>query len=1103
MRGSSFGRQAAVRVLSNRADSPFPFRRGGEWLACLMILSFLGAGPGEAAETAAFVDATDEYVHRRWGPEDGLADTEIRCLAQTSDGYLWLGTRAGLVRFDGRTFTTYTRANTGLLKDDHIVDVTTDASGALWVLTPHSVDQAPIVRVGNAFSPATLPPGTGVELGKLGVAAFAVRPGGGLLVSPNSRHWEAWTKGTVLRLDTNQFGFGSTVFESSDGVLWGIDGRHMLRAEDVRGPAARHPLPPAEGSMPRGAFAQDADGKVWLNWGADLPGSRRLLAVGSAGPVEVAAGLASNGARTEFLAASADGFLWMPWGGVGLQRHGKGTHARIGFLGRSHPDFVLCVLEDREGHLWCGSEYSGLHRLRLKRIRAVTVADGLPHGNVRTVLARSGEAWVGTDAGLGRIRDGGGGLRESAGVVPGWSMQPGSTNPAHVRVLRATADGEVWIGTSRGMFRHDGRRVDPVPLPILPTSADPDALKLLKVRDLAFDRNGGTWICGADCLAHLPDRTSRTNEIRYACGWAPQALFTDRSGVVWMATDGQGVVGIDPRRLSLAPHPEHPWLDGAIVARYSRTNHLSSDHAWSVFEDRAGRLWVATENGLNRLVPGRAPSTPAGRFVFTAEQGFPTDQINDLIEDDLGNFWFATDQGVFRVGEAELGAVAEGRAPRVRPVGYLEADGLPALETNGRISHPTLSKGPDGRVWVATVRGVAVVDPRLMVRSDPAALPVLEEVRVDDEVLFTLAPQGIAGGLQRVEATNETRRLDPGRARVIEFAFNGLHFAAPEACRFRYRLDGYDQPGQWHDAGARRTAFFTNLDPGRYRFEVLAANHQGIWSSGAATYAFELAPFYWQTWTFWGGVALAVGVAVSSGVQWRLRGVRRLEGLRREKAVLEERLWLARDLHDIVGAQFTELIHLGGALGKLPPDKAASAGVRIEALARDLFQSVRNTMWATTPEADHLEALVEHIAAAGRRLFDATGILLSLDIPLEIPEVRVGPVVRRHLFLAAQEALNNAAKHSGAREVWLRVRCDPGPESGGFVMEIEDDGRGIQEATAGERARRSGQGLGNMRRRVAEAGGTLDIRAREGGGTVVRIGMGRERTHEGTTPDAG
>jgi signal transduction histidine kinase len=278
-------------------------------------------------------------------------------------------------------------------------------------------------------------------------------------------------------------------------------------------------------------------------------------------------------------------------------------------------------------------------------------------------------------------------------------------------------------------------------------------------------------------------------------------------------------------------------------------------------------------------------------------------------------------------------------------------------------------------------------------------------------------------------------------------------------------------------------AYYTNLRPGAYQFRVIAANHHNVWNQTGATFAFSLAPFYYQTWWFWTACGAAVALAVFGVHRWRVSYVRTIHELRAQAAVADERTRIARDLHDHLGASLTHLRLLAELAERQPPEALTNYLRDLSQTAREAALHLREFIWATQPVDETLDGLVTRICQHAESFLRPAGIRCQFHLPEQVPSAPLSPLVRHNLFMAAREALHNAGRHSGASEVSIRLELN----GARFALHIEDDGRGVA-STAAQHAPLTGgrgAGLGNMRARIEQLGGRFDIQNRPSGGTCI------------------
>jgi signal transduction histidine kinase len=449
--------------------------------------------------------------------------------------------------------------------------------------------------------------------------------------------------------------------------------------------------------------------------------------------------------------------------------------------------------------------------------------------------------------------------------------------------------------------------------------------------------------------------------------------------------------------------------------------------------------------------------------TITTREGLPDNTISQILEDDAGNLWLGGDRGIVCVNKNDLGDLIAQKTPAIFPQVYGRSDGMLSEECISGF-FPIALKTKSGQLWFPTQEGIVVADPHRQKRDPSAPAVVLEEALVDG------VPQNA-----------DSLRLGPGK-HWLEFRYTGLNFDAPERVRFRYRLEGLNS--EWVEAGSSRSASFPYVPYGKYKFEVLAGNGDGIWSKSGASMAVVVEPYFWQTWWFRvpASLALLAGIAVTARMLEQRKLQRQLDQLERERALAQERERIASDLHDDLGSSLARISLLGGLLqaDRNNPKQVESHAVKISQSADETVRALEEIVWAVRPNSDSLQSLVEYIAHFANELFDGGEIRCRLDLPHDLPPRPLPPDVRHNIFLIVKEALTNTLNHAGAREV--RVSAEATANTLDIV--VEDDGRGF-EVTAGGR----GNGLGNMRRRAQALGEKLIVESQPGRGTTVKLSL--------------
>jgi diguanylate cyclase (GGDEF)-like protein len=767
--------------------------------------------------------APTQYVHSVWQTNDGLPQNTVTSVAQTTDGYLWLGTRGGLARFDGVRFAVYDDTTTPELAQSQILSLLADPEGRLWIGTWGGG----LARLEDGrFTRLSAAQGLPSEL----VTALARDTRG--------RLWVGTDGGGVGRLEGDRF-----VAVASRGAL-GVQVRALAAAPDgmwVGTDAGLAHLADGDALTSYGtaqglsrtsvrALLRDRKGTLWIGTDAGLnawrDGRFSALTTKDGLPHDVVVALAED----------RDGNLWVGTDGGGSARLREGRVSTFASAHGLSNDSILAIHEDREGNLWMGTNLGGLNQLRDGRVTPLGRREGLSHDYARAVYEdRDGALWFGTE---------GGGLdRLQHGRITSHSTRNGLSNDTVFAIVQDRA-GDLWVGTDHGLNRHRGGRFES--FHAADTHSTPggrphgdDGMSNDSVLALLEGRDGSIWIgTYAGGLNRYKD--GRFTALTTRQGLAHDTvnvLYEDRAGALWIGTRGGGLDRL---------------VDGRIE-HFTTRNGLSDDLVFALHEDAEGALWIGTYGGgLNRYKDGRFSAV-------TRRQGLHDDVVHHILEDGFGYVWLSGNRGVSRVSKRELDEVADGRRPTLAATVLGTADGMRDTECNGGASAGARTRS--GHLWFPTVEGFVEIDPARL-RASSAPPVVIESALVDAQAMPVHAAFAVAPG-----------------ARTLSFQFTALSFVAPGALRFRYQLEGLDE--DWVDAGTRRTTSYSRLPPGRYAFRVSAAGQDGAWSAGSAPLVFEVLPLFYETWWFRG---LAVAVLA---VAWPLFYRARIRRLQRQKEELE------------------------------------------------------------------------------------------------------------------------------------------------------------------------------------------------------------------------
>jgi ligand-binding sensor domain-containing protein/signal transduction histidine kinase len=1022
------------------------------WLAVLAAgwcLCFVGNWPAaEAANPADLAASTNDapfvspFVVQRWQVEDGLPHNSVNEILQTRDGYLWLATNDGLARFDGVHFTVF-----GLregLPSLRVLVLLEDRDGALWVGTGQGLCRLQDGRFDTWTTRNGLAGNEVTSLGEDSSGAIWVGTVTGLSRWQQGRlrtfgKAEGLNDRRVRALTPMREGgvLVSMFYES----LFQWDGNRFVQW------AKQADVSPA----PPGCLLQDRKGRLWAGLAGGIVLCRTEARWRQYGRTE---GLPPNNILA--LSEGADGTIWAAAGGGGLYKLASGNPAAVWQRALFANEGVISLLEDREQNLWVGTRSRGLARLKPKRVSVVPILSKETETEPRTLAETpDGTLWIGTSSqGLFRL--------EHGKLDPFLREAPVRGFP-YVSAVLAARDNSVWWGAGPALFQwKDGKLVSDYSL------AFRSWLREDRIRALCEDREGGIWVGTQNGQL----RMLRGGEFIAFTNAQPAAPVTDllqqADGTLLIGTYGKGLLRLH---------------DGECSAALKQ-NGPPSLFILSLHQDSAGVLWIGTEGaGLIRVEHGRLST-------LTTRNGLISDTIVQILEDGAGCLWLGSYRGILRVSKQELADFAQGTTDFVHPLILNRSDGLPSEQCMRGFSAGRKTR--DGSLHFSTSRGIVVVNPNQAWTNTAAPAVWLETVLADGAVYHAriqpashpTARAEQPAGVQRTE----NLKLPPGKRR-LEFQYTGLSLGAPESVRFRYRLEGLDD--RWIEAGRERSASYSLLPAGNYRFHVTACDNSGIWNEQGAMLAFAVEPFFWQTWWFRLGLLAALGAGLVAVVRYvSFRRLRlRLRRLEQETAVQKERARIAKDLHDDLGAHLSQI----GMLSELAqsdfqkPEQAQGHLDLIFRTARSVTRSLDEIVWAVNPRNDSLDRFVAHICTFAPEFLRAAGVSCRLDVPMDLPSTELPANVRHHLYLAFKEALNNVVKHAGASEVWLRLRLGPRELS----LIIEDNGRGFHPQTEGAPGE---DGLVNLRQRMTDIGGRFEQHSEpsQGTRTVLIAPLGSE-----------
>jgi len=986
--------------------------RFGRVVAAWIVLALAGwlvVVPGVRA-TDSRDRAIDQFYHTAWTVREG-APGQVTALAQTSDGYLWLGTQTGLYRFDGVTFERYRPREGGDFLASTVASLYAPPSGGLWVGFRYGVasfvegDRATHYAASSGLPTATIYAIGGTQDGRIWAATFN---GLALLVG------QRWSLvGAAMGLPGNR---ARNLSVDREGRLWVATDQAL--AWLPRGGTRFELATRAVGRVNR--IAEAPDGTIWV---AEADGGVRPAWAGETPPEDRGPSLDLSSAGLLF---DRDGALWMPTLGDGIRRvprvrdlprqqiEASGTAAQR-FTQREglSSDYLSAVIQDREGNVWVGGS-RGLDRFRVSRLLPAPLSPGAT--DFALVAAQGHGVWVGTkNRPLTRV--------DAMAVVPG-------DFPEAITAASRDRDG-TWLGGPQGLWRLQ----DGIPQRFAPLPAE----DYTGVQAVVGDGKGGAWLSiNRPGIYHYTEGKWVYDPMpTIANDPAPLVLMNDAQGRLWMAF---------ARNTIVIRAAAHDTLLGPA-------DGLAVGNVTALLEDR-GAVWLGGELGIGVVVGRKA------RTVGTL--GEPLRGVSGLVRDARGDFWANTAQGVAYIGGADMARALKDPSYRPPVTLFDSLDGLPGTPAQFR-PLPTAVVADDGRLWFATTSGVVSIDPADVPHN---ALPPPVSIRSisTDAGSWPVAPT--------VHLPAHTERLRIG--------YTATSLSMPERVRLRYRMEGIDT--RWRDAGTEREAVYTDPPPGTYRFQVTAANEDGVWNEEGASISIVVAPTFFETTWF-----VVICLVVAFAALWLAFYAR----MRRMEAQLRARLHerhaererIARELHDTLLQSIQGLtMRFQAIANRVPADQPLRAAMEgaldraEEALveARDRVRDLRGHVG----ESSTLDVALIELA----RVY-ATEHTVPVLVDAVIDMRDMDPLARDELYGIAREAVHNAIAHAEASRIDVVI----GTEGAELVLRVRDDGRGIDDAVLRGGGRAGHWGLRGIQERAHTLGGTATFSSRADGGTEVTV----------------
>ncbi|MBK9249947.1 MAG: hypothetical protein IPM69_18035 [Ignavibacteria bacterium] len=904
--------------------------------------------------------APAHYEHDFWKSGKGLQDNAIPAIYQSKNGYLWLGTFEGLVRFDGVRFVNYERTVLNELNDQSIVAITEDKDGKIILgsqsLGLFQLDGTTITPL-PAYKPAAKFSRNINKLWTDKTGAVWIGTAKGVLRMYQSTITE------ILQVPEIPQGFKYSFCEGNDGVIWigASDGLYTYSS----GKAIRASQFP---SVAIAGICSDKSGNLWVS------ASDNVVQIhnGNIASATLIGRFAGN--TVQQLLSDSDGTLWIATA-HGLSRYSNGALTHFS-QDQINDDYVISLFEDREGSLWVGTFTNGLHRFRDAAFTTYTTQEGLSGDYIRSIIETKDGLWVATSQGLSRM---------SGSVTTTYNAKNGLSSNNPITALYETRDGTLWIGGSSGSVdKYSNGQFSSL------------SLGTEDQREVAYsfceDTGGTLWIGTSKGLLSFKNNTI-TRITSSSGGLLPgiiAGIVEDNQGRLWMSCYGSGV---------------SCYTKGKFIS-YSMQNGLPSNQIRCIVEDKNGAIWFGSNRGgLTRLLDGKFTT-------ITTQDGMFDNRIYSITEDAKGNFWFSCSKAVFRVTKADIENVMSGKAKRVISIVYGDKDGMKSSECTIGFT-PSAWRTKDGRICFPTVQGMAVVNPEQITSNKIVPTVMIETIHADSSIY----------------TSTDLLDFSPG-TNQIEFTYTALSLLIPSNVKFKYRI--IENSEDWIEAGTRRTAYYTSLSPGKYTFQVIACNNDGVWNETGTSIGFIVRPFFYQTW--WFKLLAILALAAVGFILYRLR----IKSLVARKAELEitiqertKEITIANSSLEQVNRELADTLidmdDLNRNLKQLNEDKTEVLGIVAHDLKNPIAgialtaSNVKNYFTMLPP--DEVKSMMEKIESTAGRMRD---IIINL---LDVNAIETGrmnlKVDKMDASALATSVIRDFLERASAKSIRLKLSVPP------------------------------------------------------------------------------
>lgn len=927
----------------------------------LCALLLLGEGLQNSPTIAP--DLFNDFVIDHWELEDGLPQNTVNSIVQTRDGYLWLATFNGLVRFDGVKFDVFDKSNTPEMTDNYILKLASTRGGGLWIMPQFG-------KLLYWFNGEFME----IDTHNDRIDALSEGPDGGI--------WLANHDGAIHQMVEGQYelkgdaqGFTSSylrqLIHDYQGNLWVVEKPGVARFDIDSG---YHPIIEGTSNNLVNAVraAPRADGGVWVATESSL----RDFENGKFGSHTFSYPVAYS--RIFCLLEDRAGDVWVGTRGVGIWRFNKQGDLRIydtktGLSNNS----IRCLYEDLEGNMWVGTDGGGLNRLKSRAFSVYDGRHGMGNGIVRSVTGTGdGTLWCGlTGDGLVQVKE---------GRIERVALPDIVDEDSYVWSVLYDTNDRLW-------FCNYGSGVCSIKNSVVKDYTLEGGLNRRHVQAIYEDSENRIWMSGGFGITRIDE--GEIKDFTMEDGLPDEGIRSitqDSNGLMYFGSNGAGLIQFDAGKFRI----------------FSEADGLPDKQVWSLYADQEQNLWVGTMGaGLCRFRNGEF-------FHFDPVNSLPTKVVTGMMEDDLGFLWIATGDGIFRVSKKQLNDLADGERDSLSFRRYDKADGLGGSECSGGLQ-PVVHKTPDGRIHFATVKGVASVDPRDL-RQNQVSPPMVIETFIADGIVLpisadsTVAVSSASGNFEfhytglsfrepekvqfryRLEGL-DTDWTDAGNRRIA-------YFNRIPPGQYRFQVIGANSDGIWNEEGASVALFV----------------HPFFWQTN-----------WFKGFSLMGSAALLayLGRLIAMiRVRRRMQLLEKENAIQTERTRIARNI---HDELGACLTQISYQSRLAEA-DKHDTVELFRHIDKMNVTASESIRALDASVWAINPDKDTLEELADYMISYADSYFSSSEVVCRWEFPTSIPQAMISAEVRHGIFLCYKEILTNILRHARADEVRITIAIADG-----------------------------------------------------------------------------